>query len=72
MKLSPSNDPVDENDQHDPHYPWFLTGVTAPLVLQSIDAGIDDSSNYSYLNSVFLCNWFFYNALNSKFDKSAN
>ena len=25
-----------ENDQQDPHWPWFLTALTAPLVLQSI------------------------------------
>merc|ERR1711935_246485 len=37
-KFIPSIDPVVENDQHDPQCPWFLTGVTAPLVLQSIAA----------------------------------
>ena len=31
-----------EKDQQDPHCPWFLTGVTAPLVVQSIDSGRDD------------------------------
>ena len=25
--------------QHDPHCPWFITGVTAPFVRQSTDAG---------------------------------
>jgi hypothetical protein len=25
-----------EKDQQDPHDPWFLTELTAPLVLQSI------------------------------------
>jgi hypothetical protein len=31
----PSSPPVVENAQHEPHYPWFLIGVTTPLVLQS-------------------------------------
>ena len=30
-----SSAPVVEKDQQLPHWPWFLTGVTAPLVLQS-------------------------------------
>jgi len=38
-KLHPSSDPVVENAQHEPHCPWFLTGVTAPAVTQSTDAG---------------------------------
>lgn len=38
---APSMDPVAENDQHDPHCPWFLIGVTAPLVLQSQLVGIE-------------------------------
>jgi len=36
---APSIDPVAEKDQHDPHWPWFLIGVTAPLVLQSTESG---------------------------------
>jgi len=28
--------PVAENDQQLPQLPWFLIGVTAPLVLQSM------------------------------------
>jgi len=39
MKFNPSKTPVVENDQHDPHCPWFLTGVTAPWALQSTEAG---------------------------------
>merc|ERR1711898_71167 len=35
---APSNAPVVENDQHEPHCPWFFTGVTAPFVVQSMDA----------------------------------
>jgi len=30
---------VVEKAQHEPHCPWFLTGVTAPLVYQSTDSG---------------------------------
>jgi hypothetical protein len=30
---------VDEKDQQEPHWPWFLTGVTAPLALQSTERG---------------------------------
>ena len=40
LKCWPSRAPVAENDQQDPHWPWFLIGVTAPLVLQSIESGI--------------------------------
>ena len=32
-------DPVEEKAQHEPHEPWFLTGVTAPSVLQSRESG---------------------------------
>merc|ERR1712190_146481 len=35
ISQAPSEEPVVENDQHEPHCPWFLTGVTAPLVVQS-------------------------------------
>jgi hypothetical protein len=38
-KLAPSSDPVVEKAQHDPHCPWFLMGVTAPLVDQSTASG---------------------------------
>ena len=31
---------VAEKAQHDPHCPWFLTGLTAPLVLQSMEVGM--------------------------------
>merc|ERR1719182_983477 len=34
-KLAPSREPVVEKAQHEPHWPWFFTGVTAPLVTQS-------------------------------------
>merc|ERR1719498_671570 len=36
---APSVDPVDEKAQQLPHWPWFLMGVTAPLVLQSTEDG---------------------------------
>jgi hypothetical protein len=35
MAFKPSNAPVDENAQHPPHEPWFLTAVTAPFCVQS-------------------------------------
>jgi len=51
MKLRPSSDPVVENAQHDPHWPWFLIGVTAPLALQSNDVGIETSIGVSIASS---------------------
>jgi hypothetical protein len=38
MAFKPSKAPTVEKAQHDPHYPWFLTSETAPLVLQSIES----------------------------------
>merc|ERR1712048_202766 len=38
MKVAPSMEPVVENAQQEPHWPWFLTGVTAPLDTQSTEA----------------------------------
>ena len=32
--------PVAENAQHEPHCPWFFTGVTAPFSRQSIEVGV--------------------------------
>merc|ERR1719253_739619 len=51
MKLAPSIEPVVENDQHEPHCPWFLTGVTAPLVLQSIGPAAASTSRILVLSS---------------------
>jgi len=31
---------VAEKAQHDPHCPWFLTGLTAPWFLQSYEDGM--------------------------------
>jgi len=31
--------PVVENAQHEPHWPWFFTGVTAPAAFQSTEEG---------------------------------
>jgi hypothetical protein len=31
--MAPSRAPVAEKAQHEPHWPWFLTGVTAPLAV---------------------------------------
>lgn len=53
MKLSPSKEPVAENDQHEPHYPWFLTGVTAPSDLQSTVYGISDLISAISAETVF-------------------
>jgi hypothetical protein len=39
MKEIPSTEPVVEKAQHEPHWPWFLTGVTAPFADQSTDVG---------------------------------
>jgi len=38
--MAPSTEPVVEKAQHEPHCPWFLIGVTAPSLFQSIVAGI--------------------------------
>ena len=32
---TPSMEPVALNVQHEPHWPWFFTGVTAPFLRQS-------------------------------------
>ena len=40
MNMAPSTEPVVEKAQHEPHWPWFLMGVTAPLDDQSTDAGL--------------------------------
>merc|ERR1711908_128663 len=51
--LAPSMAPVVEKAQHDPHCPWFLTGVTAPLDLQSTVAS--RLSSEIYIGSAVLC-----------------
>jgi len=38
--LAPSMAPEAEKDQHDPHEPWFFTGVTAPEVRQSTESAL--------------------------------
>ena len=38
-KYCASKAPVEENAQDDPHFPWYLTIVTAPFLRQSIDSG---------------------------------
>jgi len=78
MKFNPSKTPVVENDQHDPHCPWFLTGVTAPLALQSTEAGNSPSfeTTVSSATSVEIdCPFMFkhpFKAPNSAVFKSAN
>merc|ERR1719463_148911 len=44
ISQAPSSEPVVENAQHEPHCPWFFTGVTAPLVVQSTEAANSDPS----------------------------
>jgi len=48
---------VVENAQQEPHWPWFLMGVTAPLVVQSTDVGSaslgEDSSDVLTLTERF-------------------
>ena len=39
MKYAPSVEPVVEKAQQEPHWPWFLTAVTAPFLVQSIWSG---------------------------------
>ena len=39
IKLADSRAPFAEKAQQEPHYPWFLTGVTPLLFLQSTAAG---------------------------------
>lgn len=52
-KWAPSKDPVVENAQHEPHYPWSLTAVIAPFVLQSTVVAASDSSKVTGLYEVF-------------------
>ena len=37
---APSTEPVVEKAQHEPHWPWFFTGVTAPLATQSTASAV--------------------------------
>jgi len=78
MKFNPSNVPVVENDQHEPHCPWFLIGVTAPYVLQSHVAGgaltASTSTDESSETSTSIDGWMFkqpFKAPNSSVFKSA-
>merc|ERR1719473_87157 len=44
---APSSEPVAEKLQHEPHWPWFFTGVTAPLVVQSTESA-SSAPEYSW------------------------
>ena len=46
--------PVVEKAQHEPHCPWFFTGVTAPLATQSTESAVADSSRTTTLDCTFL------------------
>ena len=48
MKLMPSTAPVVEKAQHEPHWPWFFGGVTAPSSTQSISGGGATSLNRKF------------------------
>jgi len=43
MATAPSTAPVVEKAQHEPHWPWSLMGVTAPLLRQSTESGAVNS-----------------------------
>ena len=52
----PSSDPVVLNAQQEPHCPWFLMGVTTPLVLQSTVVGRELSlGRRTLVGGVFKC-----------------
>ena len=51
MKFTPSTEPVVENAQHEPHWPWFLTRVTAPSETQSLSGGARTSAYSQSLGS---------------------
>lgn len=63
-----------EKDQQDPHCPWFLTAVTAPLETQSTEAGKVAVLKVLYLFSILEFNWIdpYYKEANSGLDKSEN
>ncbi len=54
MNSAPSTAPVAEKAQHDPQNPWSLTGVTAPLVLQSTEVGISSVERTLILDDFFI------------------
>ena len=54
MNSAPSTAPVVEKAQHDPHCPWSFTGVTAPLVVQSTEAGISSTERTLMLDDFFI------------------
>lgn len=55
MAHCPSMFPVVEKAQHEPQDPWFLTGVTAPLVRQSNESGIlPDGISASFIMGLYL------------------
>jgi hypothetical protein len=53
MKFKDSRAPTAEKAQQDPHYYWFLTGLTAPVVVQSMEAGAAETSSSSTFLTVF-------------------
>jgi len=61
-----------EKAQQEPHDPWFLTALTAPLVLQSAEAERLSVESSSTFNSLVLSYGEVYIAANSAEVKSAN
>merc|ERR1719309_702197 len=57
MALLPSVEPVVENAQHDPHCPWFFTGVTAFWDLQSTESSAVLLSFFTRRGRVRLYGW---------------
>ena len=49
----PSVEPVVKKAQHEPHWPWFLTGVTAPPLFQSPDTGGFEAFLWRSVSSTF-------------------
>merc|ERR1719310_1406886 len=48
---APSTDPVVEKAQQEPHWPWFFTGVTAPLATQSTESAVASGMTTTFLFS---------------------
>jgi len=51
---APSKAATEEKAQQEPHDPWFLTELTAPLVLQSTEDERFSVESSSTFNSLFL------------------
>jgi len=76
MKFNDSRGSTTAIAHVDPHYPSFLTGVTAPAFIQSTDSGrllVSNVTKLSWVSNAFFCFFNPFNlAENSSYDKSAN